>query len=152
MLGIANKGFAANMNVVRMNQRNCGGTDGLAPALCHSGLSTDGAAVARELLERERMSRVALVGCSMGGNLVLKLAGEWGKEAPSQLRAVVTVCPAVDLAASSDAVHIRSNRVHEDYFLWHLRRRLRATARLFPHYFHISPFRRPTSPLHSDHN
>jgi len=145
MLGIADKGFAANMNVVRMNQRNCGGTDGLAPTLYHSGLSTDGAAVARELIERERISRLALVGFSMGGNLVLKLAGEWGKEAPSQLRAVVTVCPAVDLAASSDAVHIRSNRVYEYYFLWQLRRRLRAKARLFPQYFDISRLRGLTS-------
>ena len=81
----------------------------------------------------------------MGGNLVLKLAGEWGKEAPSQLRAVVTVCPAVDLAASSDAVHIRSNRVYEYYFLWQLRRRLRAKARLFPQYFDISRLRGLTS-------
>ncbi len=29
MLGIAAKGMAAGMNVVRMNQRNCGGTDSL---------------------------------------------------------------------------------------------------------------------------
>jgi len=97
------------------------------------------------LIERERISRLALVGFSMGGNLVLKLAGEWGKEAPSQFRAVVTVCPAVDLAASSDAVHIRSNRVYEYYFLWQLRRRLRAKARLFPQYFDISRLRGLTS-------
>src|SRR5205823_1081935 len=49
MLGIAKKGLAAGMNVVRMNQRNCGGTEGVAPVLYHSGLSRDVAAVAQSL-------------------------------------------------------------------------------------------------------
>src|SRR5207237_7061225 len=115
MLGIANKGFAAGMNVVRMNQRNCGGTDRQGPTLYHSGRSDDVAAVAHELFERDKISRLALAGFSMGGNLVLKLAGEWGREAPSQLRAVAAVCPAVDLAASADALHNRSNRLYEYY-------------------------------------
>lgn len=39
MQGIAAKGFAIGMNVVRMNQRNCGGTEALAPTLYHSGRS-----------------------------------------------------------------------------------------------------------------
>ena len=65
------------MNVVRMNQRNCGGTEDVAPVLYHSGLSRDVAAVAQSLIERDHISRFALVGFSMGGNLVLKLAGEW---------------------------------------------------------------------------
>src|SRR5205807_1418604 len=99
-VGMAAKGLAAGMNVVRMNQRNCGGTDRLAPTLYHSGRSADVAAVARELFEHDKISRLALAGFSMGGNLVLKLAGEWGNAAPSQLRAVTAVCPAVDLAAS----------------------------------------------------
>jgi predicted alpha/beta-fold hydrolase len=81
----------------------------------------------------------------MGGNLVLKLAGEWGREAPSQLRAVAAVCPAVDLAASADALHNRSNRLYEYYFLWKLRRRMRAKAKLFPQHFDLSRVRRFTS-------
>ena len=31
MLGIAAKGLALGMNVVRMNQRNCGGTEARRP-------------------------------------------------------------------------------------------------------------------------
>jgi predicted alpha/beta-fold hydrolase len=41
----------------------------------------------------------------------------------------------MDLAASADALHERSNRLYENYFLWNLRRRLRAKARLFPTVF-----------------
>lgn len=132
MQGIALKGLAAGMNVVRMNQRNCGGTDHLAPTLYNSSRSGDVAAVARDLIERDRISRLGLCGFSMGGNLVLKLAGEWGREGPKQFSAVAAVCPSVDLAASADALHEPANRIYEKYFVWSLRRRLREKARLFP--------------------
>jgi predicted alpha/beta-fold hydrolase len=132
MLGVTEKAMAAGMSVVRYNQRNCGGTDALAPVLYHSGLSEDVAAVAREIIARDGVSRLALVGFSMGGNLVLKLAGEWGSQAPPEFRAVAACCPAIDLAASADALHEPANRIYEKYFLWTLRRRMLQKARLFP--------------------
>jgi predicted alpha/beta-fold hydrolase len=141
MLGIAAKGLAAGMNVVRMNQRNCGGTDGMSPTLYHSGRSGDVVAVAHHLIEHDRISRLALAGFSMGGNLVLKTAGEWGREGPAQFRAVAAVCPSMNLAASADALHLPSNRLYEFYFMWQLRRRLRAKARLFPDVFDPSRLR-----------
>lgn len=141
MLGIAAKGLALGMNVVRMNQRNCGGTEGLAATLYHSGRSQDVAAVAQNLIQQDHISRFALAGFSMGGNLVLKLAGEWGSAVPEQFRAVAAVCPAVDLAASADALHLRSNRLYEEYFLWKLKGRLRTKARLFPGAFDTTRLR-----------
>jgi uncharacterized protein len=137
MLGITEKALAAGMNVIRYNQRNCGGTDALAPVLYHSGLSSDVAAVAREVIARDRVSRLALVGFSMGGNIVLKLAGEWGseKQAPPQFCAVAACCPAIDLSASSDTLHQFSNRLYEKYFLRALHRRMKQKARLFPDHF-----------------
>lgn len=140
-LGVAEKALAAGMNVIRYNQRNCGGTDALAPVLYHSGLSNDVAAVARELIERDGVSHFALVGFSMGGNIVLKLAGEWGRQAPPQFRAVAACCPAIDLAPSADALHEPANRIYELYFLWALRRRMLHKARLFPGHFDVSRMR-----------
>jgi predicted alpha/beta-fold hydrolase len=145
MQGIAAKGVAAGMNVVRMNQRNCGGTDALSATLYHSGRSQDIAAVAQNLLRQDRISRFALAGFSMGGNLVLKLAGEWGSEGPPQFRAVVAVCPSMNLAASADALHLAGNRLYEYYFMWQLRRRLRVKARLFPGTFDTSRLRGVTT-------
>jgi uncharacterized protein len=141
MLGITEKALALGMNVIRYNQRNCGGTDALAPVLYHSGLSNDVAAVAREVIARDGVSRLALVGFSMGGNIILKLAGEWGSQAPPQLRAVAVCCPALDLATSADTLHQPSNRIYETYFLWALRRRMMQKARLFPHHFDVSRLR-----------
>jgi uncharacterized protein len=141
MLGIASKGLAAGMSVVRMNQRNCGGMDDCAPTLYHSGRSQDVAAVASHLIQSHRISKLALVGFSMGGNLVLKLAGEWGTSGPREFRAVAAVCPALDLAASADALHSPGNWLYEQYFLWKLRRRMREKARLFPGSFDLSRLR-----------
>jgi len=138
MLGVARNGLAAGMNVVLMNQRNCGGMDHFAPTLYNSSLSADVAAVARHVLENDGVSEFALVGFSMGGNLVLKLAGEWGSDGPPQFRAVAAVCPAMDLAASADALHKPANRIYEYYFLWQLFRRMRRKAKFFPNDFDLS--------------
>ena len=141
MHGVARNGLAAGMNVVLMNQRNCGGMDHCAPTLYNSSLSGDVAAVVRNILENDGVSRFALIGFSMGGNLVLKLAGEWGNEGPPQFRAVAAVCPAIDLAASADALHEPANRIYEYYFLMQLFQRLRRKARFFPDKFDLSRLR-----------
>jgi predicted alpha/beta-fold hydrolase len=141
MLGIADKGMAAGMNVIRMNQRTCGGTDQLAPTLYHSGRSGDVAAVAMHLREKGDISQFALGGFSMGGNLVLKAAGEWGTNGPREFAAVVAVCPSLDLAASADALHLPVNRLYEQYFLWKLKSRMRAKARCFPGKYDMSRLR-----------
>jgi uncharacterized protein len=141
MTGIARNGLAAGMNVVLMNQRNCGGTDHFAPTLYNSSLSGDVAAVVQSVVENDGVSRFALVGFSMGGNLVLKLAGEWGNDGPVGFRAVTAVCPAMDLAASADALHEPGNRIYEIYFLMQLYRRFQAKAKLFPETFDASRLR-----------
>ena len=135
MVGITQKALAADMNVVRMNQRNCGGTDHFAPTLYNSSLSGDVASVARSIVDTDRVERFALVGFSMGGNLVLKTAGEWGREAPREFCAIAAVCPAMDLAVSADALHEPANRIYEEYFMRKLRARFRAKAKLFPDHF-----------------
>ena len=132
MLGIARSGLAAGMNVVRMNQRNCGGMDHCAPTLYNSSRSMDVAAVARHVVEQDGVAGFVPIGFSMGGNLVLKLAGEWGSGGPREFRGVAAVCPAIDLAAGADALHEPANRIYEYYFLLQLFRRFRRKVKLFP--------------------
>jgi uncharacterized protein len=129
------------MNVVRMNMRNCGGTERLSATLYHSGLSADVSAVARALIEQEQLASIALAGFSMGGNLVLKIAGEWAGDAPKQLKAVCAISPAVDLSASADALHRWDNRIYEWWFLVALAGRMRRKAKLFPEKFRSYPLR-----------
>ena len=130
ILGLTARAWAVGCNVVRMNVRNCGESDELTPTLYHSGLSGDVGAVVNHYTKQLGLERVVLVGYSMGGNLVLKLAGEWGARVP--LCGVAAVCPAIDLAAGSDALHEPMNRMYEWHFLRRLMRRYRRKAAMFP--------------------
>src|SRR6202030_1579489 len=95
MRGCAEKAFVAGFNVVRLNQRNCGGTEHLTPTLYHSGRSADLRALLTELIERDGLPEIFFAGYSMGGNLVLKMAGELAGGAPRQLRGLAAVGPAL---------------------------------------------------------
>ena len=132
VLGTGSKAFALGWNVVRMNIRNCGGTELLTPTLYHSGLSDDIKAVIQTLIEQDSLPQVAIAGFSMGGNQVLKCVGEWGTDAPPQLIAACGISPACDLSISADEIHRPVNRVYEWWFLVGLRRRMRRKASLFP--------------------
>ncbi len=135
MLGTADKAFRAGFNALRLNQRNCGGTERLTPTLYNSGLSGDYRAVLAELVDpsgRDALPEVFIAGYSMGGNLVLKMAGELGSQAPPQLRGVCAVNPGLDLAACADAIARPQDFLYEWNFLHGLKHRLRCKARLFP--------------------
>lgn len=132
MLGIAEKAFARGFNALRLNQRNCGGTECLTPTLYNSGLSGDYRAVMAELVTQDALPEIFFVGYSMGGNLVLKMAGELAAQAPPQLCGVCAVNPGLDLAACADGLALPQNFVYEWNFLYGLKRRLRRKARLFP--------------------
>jgi hypothetical protein len=132
MQGITAVAWAVGCNVIRMNMRNCGGTESWTPTLYHSGLSADVGTVLRHFVDKYDLRRVAAVGYSMGGNLVLKLVGELAEQAPEWLVAAVGVSPAADLAASADALHDPANRMYEWHFLRNLMGRFRRKAQLFP--------------------
>jgi predicted alpha/beta-fold hydrolase len=132
MIGTGSKAWAAGMNVVRMNMRNCGDTEHLGPTLYNSSMSADVEVIVRTLIADEKLPAISLVGYSMGGNLALKMLGEWGEDAPPQVKAGVGISPAMDLAASADALHDLANRIYEYRFLQSLRRRVRRKVALYP--------------------
>jgi uncharacterized protein len=132
VLGNTTRALAAGLNVVRMNMRSCGGTDELSPTIYHSGRSEDIAAVVARLIETQQLNHIALVGYSMGGNLVLKYAGEVASAPPPQLAAVVGISPLMDLAPSSAALHRLQNRMYEQHFLRAMLARVRRKIALYP--------------------
>jgi predicted alpha/beta-fold hydrolase len=149
--GNAARFFTAGWNVVRMNMRNCGGTEHETPTLYHSGLSADVEAVVRHYQRTRNAERWALVGYSMGGNLVLKLVGELREAASPLIFAVAGVSPVLDLAASSDALHEPANRVYEWHFLRRLIRRYLLKCELFPRIYDPSRARGLRSLRDFDH-
>lgn len=142
MLGNAEKAWHAGWNVIRMNMRNCGGTEMLSPTLYHSGLSGDVRAVAEFFADRFNLNQMAWIGYSMGGNMVLKAAGEYGNSAPGWLRAAVGISPVLDLQPSADALHHARNRIYEWNFLRNMLARYRRKAELLPDRFSLANCKR----------
>jgi uncharacterized protein len=132
VLGTAEKAFAAGFNALRYNVRGCGGTSQLSSKLYHSGLTTDLHAVMQELIERDGLPELYVVGFSMGGNQTLKFAGELGSSAPVQIRGVCAISPPVDLESCSRSIMMRENWIYESNFLISLRKTLIEKDRLFP--------------------
>jgi len=132
MRGIADKAWRAGFSVVRLNQRNCCGTEALSRGLYHSGLTHDPLFLLRHLLDDVGVPSVVVAGYSLGGNLTLKLAGDLADQAPSRLTAVCAVSPTMDLATCVDALERPANLLYQLNFMRNLRARMRRKAALFP--------------------
>ena len=138
MRGIADKAFAAGFNVVRLNQRNCGGTEHLSKGLYHSGLTADPLRVLTELRDRDHLKRFAVAGYSLGGNIAMKMAGELGADEFPEVRAFAAVSPVIDLEACMQSIERRQNRIYEWNFCRNLQARMRRKARVFPGGFDLA--------------
>lgn len=141
MRGLATKAFARGLNVVRLNQRGCGGTERLSAGLFHSGLTADAAHVIHELTMVDRLPALGVAGYSLGGNLALKLTAEYGEHAPRALQGVVAVSPIVEIAECVRAIERPENVLYQWNFVRDLKRRLRRKARLGPGRFDLSRLR-----------
>ena len=138
MQATAEKGFQAGFNIIRINLRNCGGTEHLTPTLYHGGLSEDLRAVVKELIEKDQISRLFVVGFSLGGNLVLKLAGEYGDDPPPEVLAVCAISPSIDLSASAQLILKPSNWIYQQDFVRRLKIRVRTKHKLYPELYDVS--------------
>ena len=113
-------GFAVN----RFNIRTCGGTERLANTLYHAGLTSD-----LRFLLNQLQRPVHLVGYSLGGNMILKLAGELGEEASPLIASICAISTPIDLAACARTIAKPSNRIYERRFLKRMRKRVVETGR-----------------------
>jgi len=137
MRGLAEKAFAAGFNVVRLNMRNCGGTEHLSKGLYHSGLTADPLAVLTELRDRDGLRRFVVAGYSMGGNLTMKLAGELAETAFPEVKAFAAVSPVIELEDCVQAIERRENRIYEWNFCRNLQGRMRRKSKRFPALFKL---------------
>jgi predicted alpha/beta-fold hydrolase len=132
LLGLSEKAFRAGFSVVRLNQRNCGAGEQFSSTLYNSGLSGDYHAVLAELVESDRVPEVFFAGWSMGGNLVMKMAGELGAAAPPEFRALAVVCPAINLSVCAQTLEEPRNFIYLRHFVRNLKARTLRKARAYP--------------------
>jgi predicted alpha/beta-fold hydrolase len=142
MRGIASKAFAQGMSVVRLNQRNCGDTEHLSAGLFHSGLTSDARRVIDELTSVDGLTVIGVAGYSLGGNLALKLAGEYGDQPPAVVRAIVAVSPILEIGECVAALERPENVLYQWNFVRDLKSRMRRKERVRPGFFDLAPLRR----------
>lgn len=135
MRALTNSALTHGMDVVRLTVRNCGGTENLTPTLYHSGLTEDLCAV----VDRLAPEPLVIVGFSMGGNISLKLAGEWGASPPAHVRGVCGVSVPISLAMCAQRLGHWRNKIYEAHFLHALKRTVRKKQRLMPTLFKALP-------------
>jgi predicted alpha/beta-fold hydrolase len=132
--GALESGYAVH----RFNMRSCGGTEALCGAtLYHSGQTCDLLAVAHEL-RRNSSAPIYPIGFSLGGNVVLKLAGELGDRAHELIAGVCAVSTPIDLAACVERLKLRQNFLYANRFLRRLKQRIKLKAGLTPGVFDLS--------------
>jgi len=121
------------IRAVRMNLRGCGSGKGFARNIYHSGCSHDAKAALEFVKKETPESDIILIGFSLGGNVVLKLAGELGREDNSTLvKHVIGVSPPVDLEASVVLLDSDVNKIYSRYFMHHLLSDVEERCRMFP--------------------
>lgn len=105
------------VRVGRLDLRGCGQGVTHARRTYNAGCSPDIRAVLADLHARYPAASLALLGFSLGGNMVLKLAGELPEHPVANLDRVVAVAPPVDLHSCSMLISLGVNRPYERFFL-----------------------------------
>ncbi len=117
MIRMARKLYRRGIKAVRINLRGCGLGKGLSKLPYNGGTSGDMLKVLEVLKGQAPASEITLIGFSLGGNIILKLAGELGAEAPQWVKAFIAVCPPLDLAEAVQTIQEKRNRLYHAYYL-----------------------------------
>lgn len=127
------RGFAVH----RLNFRTCGGTEKMCRTTYHSGLTSDTRCILEQLYGVA--GPLFAVGFSLGGNVVLKLAGELGET--SLLAGVCAVSTPIDLAACVRWMDKRTNYFYARRFLKRLKGRIKTKSKLEPELYNAQRLR-----------
>jgi predicted alpha/beta-fold hydrolase len=136
LVRVAIRLVSAGVRVVRMNMRGAGAGFGSARGIYHAGRSDDLRQVVRWMSRRAPDAPIALVGFSLGANLVLKLAAEAADEPVDNLETVVAANPPLDLAVCCRHIQRPENRIYDRHFV---RMLLKEVARLHRAYPELGP-------------
>ncbi len=119
-------------DVVAMNFRGCGGEPNRALRFYHMGDTADLHTVLGHVTTMRSYGTVALVGFSMGGNVILKYLAEWEGRRTPIVRAAVAFSVPCDLPAAARKMDRPSNALYTRRFLALLRDKVRAKVERFP--------------------
>ncbi len=137
MLGMARAFGSRGWNVVAYNFRGCSGEPNRKSYSYHSGATDDLRQVLAHL-EKQGCQARALVGFSLGGNLILKYLGEDSGAVLPGIKAAVAISVPVNLAETTKLLAQPGNWPYSKRFLRKLSAKIVEKAPLFPDKIDIS--------------
>ena len=133
MQGLSHKAHREGWNAVLVNLYNTN-PELPRPKIFHSGSSQEVGEVLQELSTNHQVGEFFLAGVSMGGNILLKLMGEWGSDSPIDVRAAGVISPLVDLTTAWKVLERPSNLLFQHHFVKNFKKRIQR------HRSALSPF------------
>lgn len=115
--------------------RGCSGELNQRPRAYHSGDSAEIDWILRRLKGENPEQSLHAAGVSLGGNALLKWAGEQGGAAKEIVSGVAAICPPLDLAACGHHLARGFNTIYTRHFLNTLKARSAARLQRFPGLF-----------------
>lgn len=134
---LANYAQTCNVHAVVVHYRGCGGVPNTSDKDYHAG---DTAEIHHVLTRLKKLyTHIDAVGVSLGGNMLARYLGEYGKDA--LCRAAVVVSAPVDLASSAIQMHKPfAKRVYAPYLLNSLCKKAKARVADFPDVYTLDAF------------
>ncbi|MCP4398582.1 MAG: alpha/beta fold hydrolase [bacterium] len=130
---------------VALNFRGCSGEPNRLLRSYHSGATEDLETLVRHVLQKYSYRQIALVGFSLGGNLVLKYLGEQGAALPQEIFGAAAVSTPCDLASSARQLSEKYNVLYLKNFLRCFRKKIRAKMQRMPDKINDQNFHEITS-------
>ncbi|MGK0176223.1 MAG: putative alpha/beta-fold hydrolase [Lentimonas sp.] len=130
--GMANALVQAGWNVLAWNFRSCSSTPNRQLIGYHGGAVDDLLTVLQHVRNKTTVQEIALVGFSLGGNILLKLLGDSGSAIDPRIRAAIALSVPCDLADSAKQMERLTNRFYMNRFLKKLRSKVREKQTRFP--------------------
>ncbi len=136
-------------DVAAMNHRGCSGEDNLMYHSYNSGRTTDLVSVIDFILKKDRYDEIALIGFSLGGNLVLKYLGE-RENIPKQIKKGVAISSPLKLKGSLESLIKPQNWVYNKTFINDLKKKYKRKMPRFPEKMNPTHFKQIKSLLDFD--
>lgn len=115
--------IASGYDVLAMNQRSCSGRPNRLLSSYHSGKTDDLDLVINQVADD--YESLTIIGFSLGGNITLKYAGEYGNTINPKIKAAVGVSVPVHLSSSSKRLESAENFIYRTRFLRQLKQKVK---------------------------
>lgn len=109
------------IRTICVDMRGFGDSTLISRSHLHGGCSPDLDDVIDLVSRHSPLSKISVVGFSIGGNVALRAAGAWGDQHPQNVDSIIAISPPIDLQRTAWNLRNYGNRMYERYFMQRLR-------------------------------